>query len=243
MIKRKPLLISTSILLSLALLISFTPALLLKFQLKKQLLLLGADRVEVESLYLNPWTGYVEVKGLVVTAAARPDLKIGQLLTEISYRALWDKRLQIIRLQLADAELHLQQQDQQWRLGPVRLPPSTPEHDTPPQSPSLWRGGLNGFTASNIRSSFTTSQMAQQLVIDQAQLQQPLHQWTPQQQTQFSFRGRLNDSPLSINTQGTPLADQPAITFELKLQDLALAAITQPWLEGLQGQLSTDLKL
>lgn len=243
MIKRKPLLVSTSILLALTLLISFTPALLLKHQLKQQLLLLGADRVEVESLYLNPWSGYVELKGLAATAAARPDLKIGHLLSEISYRALWDKRLQITLLQLADAELHLQQQDQQWRLGPVLLPASAPGSDNQEQTPSTWRGGLNGFTASNISSSLTTPQMTQQLVIDQAQLQQPLHQWTPQQQTHFSLQGRLNDSPLSINTQGTPLAQQPTITLEIKLQALALAAITRPWLEGLQGELSTDLKL
>ncbi|MEH6470719.1 MAG: DUF748 domain-containing protein [Halopseudomonas sp.] len=241
MINRKPLLISTAVIVTLVLLISFAPALVLKYQLNKQMRLLGADQVGVESLYLNPWTGYIELKGLSATATDRPALAIGHLLAEISYRALWSKRIEVTQLQLANIELHLQQPEQQWLLGPLLLPAPEPSSE-PDQEPSKWRAGINGFSLANINASLTTPQMSQRLVIDQADLQR-LHQWTPQQQTQLKLEGQINDSLISLGTHGTPLASQPQIEIELKLEKLALEPLASPWLKGLKGDLSTDLML
>ena len=244
MINAKSLLIRSTVVISLILAISVAPALLLKYQLKQQLIQLGAEQVEIQSVYLNPWSGYAEIKGLSATATGQPPLKVGLLQTELRYRSLWNQRIEITQLQLGQIELHLQQQGQRWQLGPLLLPApvATAETSTDDRQPSEWRAGLQGFELQNITTSFSNSQMQHQFVIDQAQLQR-LHQWTPEQQTQFNLQGRLNGSAFAISTQGTPLSNHPSIELEIKLQALPLAALTKPWLDGLQGALSTDLTL
>ncbi len=245
MINRKPLIISASISFGLIIIISFAPALTLKYLAKQQMLELGAEQTEIESLYLNPWTGYVKLTGLSATAKDQPELKVGLLEAELSYQQLWKKRLQISSLVLNDIELHLYQ-GQQWRLGPLTIPEPPAESETsitdPEQPATEWRAGINSFNLSAINVSLRNTQMSQRLSIETATLQR-LHQWTPQQQTQLNLTGQLNDSPVVISTQGTPLATQPELELQLKLNKLDLAPLSSPWLTGLEGKLSADLTL
>ena len=239
MIKRKSLIISVAS-ATLLLIISFAPALIGSYQIKQQLQQMGAEQVELQSLYLNPWTGYLKLEGLHASSIDQPPLTIGRFETQVSYRALWSKRLQITLLNLADTQLHLRQQAQLWQIGPLLLPPPTEEQSEQP--PTEWRWGLDSYQISNLSASLTTPTMSHRLRIDDSALQL-LKQWTPQQHTEISLHGALNDSPLSLDTRGTPLASLPRLELELKLQQLDIAPLAAPWVEGLAGSLSTDLIL
>ena len=238
---RKSLLIGTAITLTLVLLISFAPALTVKYQLRKQLLQLGAEQVDIASVYLNPWSGYFELKGLSASAQDKPSLKLGLLQTELGYRELWSKRLLITQLKLDDTELHLRQHQQQWQLGPITLP-APAEESEPESEPTEWRWGLNGFEINRLNSSYSDDQMSHHFVIDSAVLKL-LHQWTPQEHSELNFHGQLNNSPIRIDTRGTPLAALPKLVFDIQLEELALAPLSAPWVPGLQGSLTTHLKV
>ncbi|MEH6652137.1 MAG: DUF748 domain-containing protein [Motiliproteus sp.] len=245
MINRKPLLISTAVGLCLVLLISFVPALTLKYLAKKQMLKLGAEQADVESLYLNLWTGYFKMTGLSATAEGKPELKIGLLETELSYQQLWSKQLQISQLNLADIELHLYQGDL-WQVGPLTIPEpaAEPEPTEPPveKAPTEWRAGISGFAFSKIHTSLSDPKMSQRLSIETAALQK-LYQWTPKKQTILNIDGHINDSPFVISTQGTPLATQPKLELQLVLDKLELEPLSSPWIDGIKGQLSSDILL
>lgn len=243
MINRKPLIISASTLLGLILIISFAPAVTLKYLAQQQMREMGAEQARIESLYLNLWTGYFRAEGVSATAEGKPDLKIGHIETELSYRQLWTKRLQINRLILRDIELHLYQGDR-WQVGPLLIPEPDPDAKLADAeaTPSEWRAGIDGFEFNAIHVSLSNADMAQRLAIDEASLER-LYQWTPQQQSQLSLTGRINDNPFAISTQGTPLSTQPKIELQLRLDQLALGPLTRPWIDGLKGTLSTDLTL
>lgn len=245
MINRKPLLISSAIGLCLVLLISFAPALTLKHLAKKQMLELGAEKVEVESLYINLWTGYVKLSGLSATAKGKPDLKVGVFETELSYRQLWNKRLQISLLNLADIEMHLYQ-GELWQVGPLTIPKPAAEQETSPEEatePTEWRSGISSFAFSNINTSLSNPKMSQRVSIESAALLKLLYQWTPKNETVLNINGHINDSPFEISTQGTPLASQPQMELQLILDQLDLQPLTSPWIKGIKGQLSTNIAL
>ncbi|RDE18210.1 DUF748 domain-containing protein [Motiliproteus coralliicola] len=237
---RKPLWIG-SIMVALLLCISFVPALVLKLQLKQQLKQLGAEQVGLASAYLNPWTGYLEIMGLSAKSAGQPELKVGRFEAQISYAALWEQRLQLTRLSLADAAFHLRQQGSETRLGPLTLPKAAEEESDSSESTD-WRWGLNGFQFDRLQASYQNPQFSQRLQIDQAILKL-LYQWTPDKRTELTVKGKLNGSPISIDTRGTPLAQRPQLEFDVRLNRLDLAPLSAPWVPGLEGLVSTDLSI
>ncbi|WP_421868580.1 DUF748 domain-containing protein [Motiliproteus sp.] len=237
---RKSLWIGTTLVVML-LAISFGPALVLKLQLKQQLKQLGAEQVGLASAYLNPWTGYLEIMGLSAKSAGQPELKVGRFEAEVSYGALWDKRLQLTRLNLSDAAFHLRQKGSEIQLGPLTLPKAA-EEESDSSEGTDWRWGLNGFQFDRLQASYQNPQFSQRLQIDQATLKL-LYQWTPDKHTELTVNGELNGSPIRIDTKGTPLAQRPQLEFDIKLDRLDLAPLSAPWVPGLEGLLSTELTI
>ncbi len=240
--KRKTLVRIVGSVAILLLVVSLATPFLVKSQLRNWLLANGAEQAGIERLYLNLWSGRLELEGLEATAADRPTLSIGRLHVDVSYRELWQKRFQINQLIFADASIPVRQQEQQWLLGPVSLPVPAPEsQDAESQPDSGWGWGLNELKLASLAIDTHLEKQGFQLEIASGQLRL-LRNWLPDENSFFQLHGSLNNSEFELDSQGTPLAENATGELAVKISGLALAPLLSPWLPELKGTLSSDLK-
>lgn len=226
-----------------AFLISITLAtpFFVKAELKNQLRALGAEEASVKSLYLNIWTGYVKIEGLSATAADKPALTLDFIETDVSYRDLWKKRLHLDLLSIRGLNLDIRI-GEQITAGPLLIPTSE-NTDVEEESDSTpWGWGISQLALNNINLQSQYQQQKASLNLDSLNLKL-LQNWLPDQNSQLTLKGQLNDSPFSIDTQGNPLAEVAGIDLTLDIDQLQLDALLKPWVPELKGMLSTALTL
>ncbi|MEH6627429.1 MAG: DUF748 domain-containing protein [Motiliproteus sp.] len=238
--KFKPLIKPLAYLSLLLLIVSLATPYVTKSLVKKWMLDNGAQQASIEHLYLNIWSGHLVMEGLSAFADNAPELKIGHLEADVSYRGLWKRHLQLNQIQLFESQLSIRQKDQLWQLGPLNLPATEP--GSKPETHSKWGWGLNQVQLKALQIDASLDQKKYHLVINSSELQL-LHNWQPTQNSLLSLQGSLNGSAFNLDSQGTPLSKNAAGEISLKLDNLLLESLLEPWLPGLKGALSSDLKL
>ncbi|MCW8886448.1 MAG: DUF748 domain-containing protein [Motiliproteus sp.] len=228
-------------LLILLLVVSLATPFVVKSQLKKWMLENGAEEVQIERLYLNIWTGRLELQGLSAQANNRDPLTLGLLESEVSYQALWKKRLQVNALKLQNSQIPVHQNKEGWNVGPLHFAVTSEDNTEKPTS-NNWHWGLSQLDIQNLQVDATLPDQQHQLIIENSQLRL-LYNWLPDQNSFFIISGQLNKSPFSIDSQGTPLAKSAGGELSLNIEKLDLHSLLRAWIPELKGSLSSNLKL
>lgn len=225
---------------ALLVIITLATPFLVKSELKKQLLQLGAEEAGIESLYLNIWTGYLHLQGLQASASGEPSLALGELEANVRYLDLWKQRFHLNALSIKGLTLPVSVGDQ-LKIGPLLIPSNSEETSSEAES-KPWDWGLTLIELADLKIAARYQQQLYQLDVDQGRLQLLQH-WLPDQNSQLLLKGSLNKSPFDIDSRGTPLAASAAGALSLKVDKLDLAPLLKPWAPELAGILSADLTL
>jgi len=244
MTQRRKLPIVLKLLIALLVIITFLPSLAGRLVLQDQLQKMGATRTDLRVFHLNLWTGRITLKGLYVDADGLPMLAIGELIADIDYPELTSRRLHLDELTLRNAQLPLQEDAGAWRLGPLALPAPTsePAEADSAATPTDWRWGVSNIGLTNIDLDLAYRQSRHHLRLDRLNLPK-LHQWQPEQLSQFLLKGEFNGSPFLIDGNSRPLAAQPSASTAIHIQDLDLGPLLALMQRNERLVLSLDLAL
>lgn len=210
-----------------------------KSQVKKELVKLGAEQAEIESLYLNIWTGYVRIEGLNASGGDYPPLSLDKVETDILYLDLWKKRFHIADLSITGLNLHANIADQ-LHIGPLLIPTGSSDNTEEESTSEPWNWGITRLSLNDINLSSHFQDEDNELQISEGELQL-LQNWQPSQSSHLLLRGALNNSAFDIDSRGTPLAADAGGDFKIKLDQLQLGQLLAPWVPDLEVTVQADI--
>lgn len=222
----------------------FTP-IIAKQQIKRWAEAQGAEQVELRGLFVNIWTGEVEIEKFSARTPEQPTLAFSELEVDLNYPALFQKRLQIDRIYLGQGQIPLVQDDKHWRLGPINIPMPAAEAEADEEtddSASQWYWGLQQVDIHQLAVSLDAQGQHHELTVASSSLKL-LRNWLPDERSFLVANGTLNGSPFSIDSEGKPLTEHASGDFTINVEQLNLGPLLQLWLPDFAGILNADMTL
>ena len=206
----------------------------------------GSDQTQIEDVNFNLFTGKIEFINLRVMVADDYTLLVKSALANSDWLPLFNKTFYIKELFIENTLVNLEKtpegkvQVAGINIGDEQQAPTPPQADTS----DPWHFGLEKLTILNTRINYRQADLSIKLEVDNASLT-ALHS-ARSEAAKFILAGKLNDSPLTINADLTPFADQAGADTSLSLQALQLVGLkqlasTHADIEG--GTLSVDIKM
>ncbi|GGO87834.1 hypothetical protein GCM10011348_41930 [Marinobacterium nitratireducens] len=208
----------------------------------------GAEDAGLKALKLKWWRGRVEVDRLYARAPGRLPLDIGKLVLDIDLSALFDQRLLVSELSLADVDSGVRLRDDQLWFGPVNVtalqgPAEEPEDsEAGSAEPTAWRFGIDRVRIDRFDWRTELPDQSHHLELTLAELNE-LYQWRDQERSRLRLQGRLNGAPLDLDTESVPLPADKTSEMQLALQGFPIESVTAAFVPGLSAELSFQLSL
>ena len=223
-----------------------TPYLIEK-ELNKWIVSRGPDRSHTDNIDFNPFTGRFALYNLQVERPRGQTLHIPKAYLKFSWMPLSKKRLLLEELVIEDTYLlvdSLEEEDTGLRVAGLILKEvvgATEEE----KSSSGWGVGIDRFEIRNSRIEYDTPQLVATYHIDSYELTD-LQSWNKDKPVHVELQGRIDDSPIHIDAEVTPFAEQLVTRGKLKLEKMNLALISKALgIENMsmEGQLDIDLNV
>ncbi len=218
------------------------PPLALRYGLRHWLLANGADRVEIGSVRVNPFTVAISLRDITIVRDTTPVLDHARVDLNIGLSRIINRQAYLQSIAFHHFNLDLEQDSEgRLRIGPYLLPagtePATEEPDTT-GTPWIFRADRIGFVDSIIRYRRPDLQLA--LAIDQA----TLTRFTTEpgdKSGAFSFQGRINDAPISLELDTLRVLPDLVLQGTIRAAGLKcnwLDRLLSPWLNPFTGDLA-----
>ena len=214
--------------------------------IERTLLSLGARQASVQDVDFNPFTGKLKITSLRAMGAKPPALIVDEARAQLSWSALWQRRISLERIRLKGLRLDLRQTSaSQFSLAGMVFPPQAPPEPATRPAPASgppWGFGIQRLTLEDIDFAYQGEKLALETHVDELQLA-TLQSWDSAATATLTLAGRINGAPLNLHLDATPFAETRRVKGRLQLEHLDLAAFAQllpPALEGLQGQQTVD---
>jgi hypothetical protein len=201
----------------------------------------GADKVALEDVDFNPFTGRMTLKNLSVIIGAQTVLKIPQATLNIEWSPFISKRVVLTGIAINDTELTVQAfEDGSWQIGGIKLLGKKETSET-----AAWNFGLQQVAVKNSIIKFISPQLSSDLKIEQAQISE-LNSWLPGESAHLEFQGKVNDGSLQLQLDVSPFGKDILASGQVKLKGLTLmpfAHLLKPQINSLEGLLEADLNI
>lgn len=202
----------------------------------------GAQRVVVQDVDFNPFSGVLEVDGLQSWLDGRRALSVQRAAARLSWWPLWKKRVYVEDLDLSGLDLSIRPTPAgTWRVGGLLLAPA----DGANGASTSWGIGIDRFHLHQARVDYADAGGETSLRIKEADLT-ALISWNSGDTAHLGLHGTFNGAPLTLDATLDAFASEPTLAGHLRLQGLSLAAFShrlEPRIRGLDGNLTIDGKI
>ena len=196
----------------------------------------GADEATIGNIDFNLFTGQLTLDDLRVRVDQEHTLVLAEALIDVSWRPLFDRQIQVNEVVIENTSITLEQDaGNRFLIGGIS-PQRSSSAAMPTEADPAWGFGLDKLSIVNSKLRYVRPQLELNLHIDTANLT-GLHsdESTP---AQFTLAGKINGSPLRIDSQLTPFAVPAGVDVDINLQGLSLAGfahLAQPSINSLVG--------
>jgi|GEM_PF-1891383 len=224
-------------------LFEFAPPLGLEWGVVRTLTGLGMEKVLVNGTDLRLFGGKLVLRGLLAQNRQAPEFGLKGLDVFFHWRPLLSRTVSLSDVQIEGLSLDLiQQADGSLQINGLRLPSAGGTAVADPAHPP-WGLALQGF---HVRDTSIRYHQPNGVVVAQIERLDldALNTAAPEQPIHLSLKLRLQDHPITLDGEMTPLAAQPAAHFHLSFDgvDMARLAPLLP-VKGLQGVLTGVLEV
>jgi hypothetical protein len=199
---------------------------LIQNKLNKWIVSHGPDRSITENVDFNYFTGKFALYNLQVETQRGRTLHIPKAHLKFSWRNLFHNRIYLDELILEDSFLVVDTlENTDFRIAGLVVKELIGTSDTRAKESSAWGVGIKRFEILNSKIEYDTPQLAATYYIDRYRLTD-LESWNKQQPVKVELQGRIDDSPIQINAEITPFAEQLVTKGRLQLQKAKLSLIS-----------------
>ncbi|NHN38578.1 DUF748 domain-containing protein [Pseudomaricurvus alcaniphilus] len=185
-----------------------------KFAGKRFLQEQGLSEVQIGRLWVNPYTGFAEIKDVSFQQGAEP-FALQLLQARVSLRDLWSKKITVEKVALAGFKLALvEAEDGQLQINGIVLVPgpvAEPEPET--GEPDLWHLALRSISVEDVQLLVQTAQLHTRVKLQAL----TLSGLDTQSGSEASFSGALQLVDLNLPESGTELSTRVQIKSRAKL--------------------------
>jgi len=201
----------------------------------------GGDRVEVQDVDFNPFTGVLRLDDVSIEVQDRTPLSFDTAELNLAWLPLFSKRIEVQSIELTGFRMVVRNDDV-LSIGGIPLPTGQQETatDKPADESTPWAAGIDMLSLHDFTLVYQDRNINSTVYIDSLQLSN-LTQWTPEQPAKLDYRGRINSAPLTLKATLAPFSATPVYQGSLSLKDLQLSdfeSLAQPALEKLAGRVS-----
>ncbi|MDT8404922.1 DUF748 domain-containing protein [Sulfuriflexus sp.] len=199
----------------------------------------GADEATIGNIDFNLFTGRLTLDDLRIRVDQEHTLVLAEALIDVSWRPLFDRQFQVNEVVIENTSITLEQDtESRFLIGGIS-PQRSSRAAMPAEAGPAWGFGLDKLSIVNSKLRYVRPQLELNLHIDTANLT-GLHSGgsTP---AQFTLAGKINGSPLRIDSQLAPFAVPAGVDVDINLQGLSLAGfarLAQPRINSLVGTAS-----
>lgn len=241
--KRRWLKWVTSLLIIILLIVSFLPYGVrygIEYWYQKQ----GVERVTLQDVNLNVFTGKLQLSNLEVQSDAQTLLKLDSLIIGFDWMPLFRKRLFIPALQINKLDVIVRQNTANViNIAGISIP-TTNTSDSPAEAPGSWGVAMHNIEINQSTITAITPQQTLSFDIDHIKLDK-LASWSAQS-SQIYFTGKINNAWLDLSGKFELFSRQPAFKGDINLKGFDLTAI-RPYIgdtvKDLKGKLNLKTKL
>ena len=178
----------------------------IKKELKKWIISHGSGSVQTDNVDFNPFTGRLSLYNLQLDIERGRALHIVRAHLNFSWALLLQKRIYIKKVILEDTYLLVDtREDAGFRFAGLVLPDMTDSTEEEKSSPG-WSVAINRFEIINSKIEYDTPQLAAFYHIDHYELTD-FKSWEKQQPIYVELQGKIDESPIHIDAELTPLAE------------------------------------
>ncbi|HED19368.1 MAG TPA: DUF748 domain-containing protein, partial [Gammaproteobacteria bacterium] len=201
----------------------------------------GGDRVEVQDVDFNPFTGILRLTDVSIQVQDRTPLSFDTAELNLAWLPLFSKRIEVQSIELTGFRMVVRNDDV-LSIGGIQLPTGQQETatDKPADESTQWAAGIDMLSLHDFTLVYQDRNISSTVYIDKLQLSN-LTQWTPEQPARLDYRGRINAAPLTLKATLAPFSATPVYKGSLSLKNLQLSdfeSLAQPALEKLAGLVS-----
>jgi outer membrane protein OmpA-like peptidoglycan-associated protein len=201
----------------------------------------GGDRVEVQDVDFNPFTGILRLDNVSVQVQDRTPLSFNTAELNLAWLPLFSKHIQVQSIELTGFRMVVRNEDV-LRIGGIQLPAGEQDTatDKPADESTHWAAGIHALGLHDFTLLYHDRNIHSTVYIDSLQLNE-LAQWTPEQPARLDFKGSINDAPVTLEAALAPFSATPVYKGSLAIKELKLSdfeSLTQPALKKLAGMAS-----
>ncbi|MFQ5643291.1 MAG: DUF748 domain-containing protein [Thiogranum sp.] len=203
----------------------------------------GGERVEVQNVDFNPFTGILRLDDVSVQVQDRTPLSFTMAELNLAWLPLFHKQIRVQSIELTGFRMVVRNEDA-LSIGGIQLPAGEQDaaSDQSTDESMDWMAGIDILGLHDFTLLYHDRNISSTLYIDSLQLSN-LAQWTPEQPARLEYRGRINDAPLTLDATLAPFSATPVYKGSLSVRDLQLSnfeSLAKPALEKLAGLVSLD---
>jgi hypothetical protein len=214
----------------------------IQYGIKHWLTLRGAQRVVVQDVDFNPFSGVLEIDGLQTWADGHRALSVQRAAARLSWWPLWKKRVHLEDLDLSGVDLSIRPTPAgTWRVGGLLLAATGGAAG----GGNTWGVGVDRFHLHQARIDYAGAGGDTSLHIKEADVT-ALISWKSADTAHLGLQGTFNGAPVTLDANLHAFAPEPRLAGRLRLQGLSLASFSrrlEPRVHGLDGKLTTDGKI
>jgi outer membrane protein OmpA-like peptidoglycan-associated protein len=204
----------------------------------------GLEVARVEDVDFNPFTGMLVLRNLQAKIGKSQMLHVPEASMQIHWRPFFKRRAHIEKLSIKDTTVIIDHDKKgHWRVGGLALVAAETVTEQP--SESTWGFGLNKIEILNSHVEHVLGGMKVKVTVEKATMSR-VRTWDKKQAAHLDFEGKINEAKLGVKADFFPFATLPSVTGSVKLETLSLQdfnELTEPYLRGLQGELSMNSSL
>ena len=242
---KQPLGIIATVCAIIALVVLLGTPYVIKKELNKWIISHGPDVAQTDNVDFNPFTARFSLHNLQVKVKRGQALHITKAHLNFSWANLLKKRFYIKEVVLEDTYLLVDTPaNEGFRFAGLVMPEMTDSNEEE-KSSSGWSVAIKRFEIINSKIEYDTPKLAATYHIDQYELTD-FKSWEKEQPIYVKLQGRIDDSPIHIDAELTPLADPLKFKGNLKLEQAKLSLVSKIMaIEDfvLEGKLDIDINV
>jgi len=181
----------------------------------------GEENPHIEEIYLNPFTGVLEVRGLTGGERATDLLRAGHVRFELDWGELLRQNILVKTVIIEDVTLHVRQRAEgQWQVGKMTFDPRTGEVDTE----FAYGVGTDAVTLRNVELLFERPDLRLAVNVNEGSLGE-LRSWQAEDEAAFEADLNVNGGTLNVTGITSPFGDAVQVDARFALTELPVATL------------------
>ncbi|PCJ45957.1 MAG: hypothetical protein COA99_03710 [Moraxellaceae bacterium] len=202
----------------------------------------GAVEVVIGDVDLNLFTGEVEVSGLRIGNAEKPELSLSYVRVRIAYLPLIEKKIEVESIDINELRLQVREDAGRWHVGVPIFNSAVASDDVASGDSIPWGVGLKQLSLRDAVLDIAAKEVALNVTIESLDVAD-LQSWHPGKLSPVSLIGKINGAPIQITAKVKPFLTAPEMQTRIVIDALSLAPISpflKYYIDSYDANLSVD---